>query len=209
MLRDLIRIFFLKKRKVKGVSWYSPSFFFKSNSKSNDLAEQRVYNIGYGYEGAYCTSDVGSNHNQEYSEEVVLEKLPETLTFGDVVHILHWNMERIVNETNKLNPEMVFITGDMVDGSARLHKHTFKSINALKAPVFFVTGNHGVCFSLPFQRNRAPDRRYSFQDSPCGFQCKRWPLVYFLKKYPEVRMVTVLPLKLFRRLGFFEWFQHP
>jgi len=51
-------------------------------------------------------------------------------------------MERIVNETNKLNPEMVFITGDMVDGSARLHKHTFKSINALKAPVFFVTGNH-------------------------------------------------------------------
>lgn len=51
-------------------------------------------------------------------------------------------MERIVHETNKLNPEMVFITGDMVDGSARLHKHTFKSINDLKAPVFFATGNH-------------------------------------------------------------------
>ena len=51
-------------------------------------------------------------------------------------------MERIVNETNKLNPDVVFITGDMVDGSARLHKHTFKAIDSLNAPVFFVTGNH-------------------------------------------------------------------
>lgn len=51
-------------------------------------------------------------------------------------------MDRIVNETNKLNPDVVFITGDMVDGSARLHKHTFKAIDNLKMPVFFVTGNH-------------------------------------------------------------------
>ena len=51
-------------------------------------------------------------------------------------------MERIVNETNKLNPDVVFITGDMVDGSARLHKHTFRSINRLNAPAYFVTGNH-------------------------------------------------------------------
>ncbi len=51
-------------------------------------------------------------------------------------------MERIVNETNKLDPEVVFITGDMVDGSAKLHKHTFKAIDSFKAPAFFVTGNH-------------------------------------------------------------------
>lgn len=51
-------------------------------------------------------------------------------------------MERIVKETNKLNPDVVFITGDVVDGSARLHKHTFKAIDRLAAPVFFVTGNH-------------------------------------------------------------------
>jgi len=51
-------------------------------------------------------------------------------------------LEKIVHETNKLNPDVVFITGDMVDGSARLHKHTFKAINSLKAPTFFVTGNH-------------------------------------------------------------------
>lgn len=53
-------------------------------------------------------------------------------------------MERIVDETNKLNPDMVFITGDMVDGSARLHCETFDALNRIKAPVFFVTGNHEI-----------------------------------------------------------------
>lgn len=51
-------------------------------------------------------------------------------------------MEKIVEKTNELDPEMIFITGDMVDGSARLHTHTFSAINKLKAPVFFITGNH-------------------------------------------------------------------
>ena len=51
-------------------------------------------------------------------------------------------MERIVQKTNELNPELIFITGDMVDGSARLHTNTFSAINKLKAPVFFITGNH-------------------------------------------------------------------
>jgi hypothetical protein len=51
-------------------------------------------------------------------------------------------IEKIVEKTNEIDPEIVFITGDMVDGSARLHTQTFSSINQLKAPVFFITGNH-------------------------------------------------------------------
>ncbi len=51
-------------------------------------------------------------------------------------------LERIVQRTNELDPEIVFITGDMVDGSARLHTHTFNAINKLKAPTYFITGNH-------------------------------------------------------------------
>ena len=51
-------------------------------------------------------------------------------------------MEKIVERTNKIDPEIIFITGDMVDGSARLHTNTFAAINKLKAPVFFITGNH-------------------------------------------------------------------
>jgi predicted MPP superfamily phosphohydrolase len=51
-------------------------------------------------------------------------------------------IEKIVQKTNKIEPEIIFITGDMVDGSARLHTNTFSAINKLKAPVFFITGNH-------------------------------------------------------------------
>jgi predicted MPP superfamily phosphohydrolase len=51
-------------------------------------------------------------------------------------------MEKIVKKTNEIDPEIIFITGDMVDGSARLHTNTFDAINKLKAPVFFITGNH-------------------------------------------------------------------
>jgi hypothetical protein len=51
-------------------------------------------------------------------------------------------LEKIVEKTNKIDPEIIFITGDMVDGSARLHTNTFNAINKLKAPVFFITGNH-------------------------------------------------------------------
>lgn len=51
-------------------------------------------------------------------------------------------LEKVVEKTNELNPEVVFITGDMVDGSARLHTHTFSAINKLEVPVFFIMGNH-------------------------------------------------------------------
>jgi predicted MPP superfamily phosphohydrolase len=51
-------------------------------------------------------------------------------------------LEKVVEKTNEINPEVVLITGDMVDGSARLHTHTFNAINQLKAPVFFIMGNH-------------------------------------------------------------------
>jgi uncharacterized protein len=53
-------------------------------------------------------------------------------------------MEKIVDETNMLNPQVVLVTGDMVDGSAKLHTETFKAINKIKVPVFFVTGNHEI-----------------------------------------------------------------
>ncbi|MDD3984603.1 MAG: metallophosphoesterase [Methanobacterium sp.] len=53
-------------------------------------------------------------------------------------------MEKIVKKTNKLNPEIIFITGDMVDGSVRLDTTTFNVINKLKAPIFFINGNHEI-----------------------------------------------------------------
>ncbi len=51
-------------------------------------------------------------------------------------------MKKIVEKTNTLNPDIVLITGDTADGSAKLHPYMFNSINNLKAPVFLVIGNH-------------------------------------------------------------------
>ncbi|MCK9438874.1 MAG: metallophosphoesterase [Patescibacteria group bacterium] len=53
-------------------------------------------------------------------------------------------LKKIVKKTGQLNPDMVMITGDMIDGSARLHKGMFDEFNKLNAPVYFVTGNHEV-----------------------------------------------------------------
>lgn len=51
-------------------------------------------------------------------------------------------MKKIVEKTNTLNPDLVLITGDTADGSAKLHPHMFNTIDNLKAPVFLGMGNH-------------------------------------------------------------------
>jgi uncharacterized protein len=51
-------------------------------------------------------------------------------------------LNRIIRKTNSLNPDMVFITGDLVDGSGKLSKETFSPLNKLKASTYMVMGNH-------------------------------------------------------------------
>lgn len=51
-------------------------------------------------------------------------------------------MKKIVEKTNALNPDVVLITGDTADGSARLHPYMFNTIDNIKAPVFLGMGNH-------------------------------------------------------------------
>lgn len=53
-------------------------------------------------------------------------------------------MKRIVKKTNELNPDMVLITGDTIDGSAPLYPYMFNATDNLKAPIFLVIGNHEV-----------------------------------------------------------------
>lgn len=53
-------------------------------------------------------------------------------------------IKKIVEKTNTLNPDIVLITGDTIDGSAKLHPHMFNTIDNLKMPVFLVIGNHEV-----------------------------------------------------------------
>jgi hypothetical protein len=53
-------------------------------------------------------------------------------------------LEKIVKMTNKEKPDVVFITGDLVDGSAPINEHMIDPINDIKAPIYYVIGNHEI-----------------------------------------------------------------
>lgn len=53
-------------------------------------------------------------------------------------------MKKIVEKIDDLNPDLVLITGDLVEGTVGLHPSMFDSMNKLKSPIFFVTGNHDM-----------------------------------------------------------------
>ncbi len=51
-------------------------------------------------------------------------------------------LRKTVEKTNALNPDLVFITGDLADGPYDYTSKTFAALNDIKAPAFFTTGNH-------------------------------------------------------------------
>jgi hypothetical protein len=51
-------------------------------------------------------------------------------------------LEKIVEKVNAENPDLVFITGDLFDGSAPIIPETLKPLDDLSAKTFFSTGNH-------------------------------------------------------------------
>lgn len=51
-------------------------------------------------------------------------------------------LEKVVEKTNSLQPDVVFITGDVVSGGAVLREDTLQPLKNLKAQTFFVYGNH-------------------------------------------------------------------
>ena len=51
-------------------------------------------------------------------------------------------LERIIDKTNALNPDLVLITGDFVDNYNARTQEAISLLNNLSTPVFFVTGNH-------------------------------------------------------------------
>ena len=85
--------------------------------------------------------------------EVTLGRLPKSLSGTRIVQIsdvhvgptIHRSfMEMIVRECNALNPDLVVITGDLVDGSVEELTEHVAPLADLRAKygVFFVTGNH-------------------------------------------------------------------
>ena len=57
------------------------------------------------------------------------------------IHQKH-SIERIVKETEELNPDIVVITGDMADGSLKVKTEWLQPFDKLNIPILYVTGNH-------------------------------------------------------------------
>ncbi|MCL2449129.1 MAG: metallophosphoesterase [Polyangiaceae bacterium] len=84
---------------------------------------------------------------------VALEKLPPAASGYTIVQITDVHVgptigrelvDAIVRETNALSPDLVVITGDLVDGTVEQLAHLVEPLRDLRARdgVFFVTGNH-------------------------------------------------------------------
>lgn len=57
-------------------------------------------------------------------------------------------LERIVTDTNSLSPDLVFITGDIVDAKVALDKNMLTPLSDINAPIYFVGGNHDAYTGL-------------------------------------------------------------
>jgi len=51
-------------------------------------------------------------------------------------------VRKIVDTTNSLKPDVIFITGDMLSGGAAMSKDVLSPLGDLEAETFFVNGNH-------------------------------------------------------------------
>ena len=74
-----------------------------------------------------------------------LEKELSVMLISDV-HIGHHRgrdyLVRIVDETNKRNPDLILITGDLVDSEPAMLPGVLDPLSGFKAPAYFVEGNH-------------------------------------------------------------------
>ena len=88
---------------------------------------------------------------------VPLAKLPRSASGYAIVQLTDIHVgptigrdfiEHVVAETNALVPDLVVITGDLVDGSVEQLRDLVEPLRGLRAPdgVFFVTGNHEYYF---------------------------------------------------------------
>lgn len=80
--------------------------------------------------------------------EILLPRLEREVTVMQIsdVHLGHHRgrayLERIVGETNRRRPDIVLITGDLIDSRAALAPGVLQPLSGLAAPAYFVGGNH-------------------------------------------------------------------
>ena len=80
--------------------------------------------------------------------EIAVKNLSSETTIMHMsdIHIGHFRgikfLGRLVKKTNRAEPDIVVITGDLFDGRIRLKQSVLEPLEELKAPAFFIDGNH-------------------------------------------------------------------
>ena len=74
-----------------------------------------------------------------------LQKPVRAVLLSDT-HLGHFrgkrHVQRLVNMVNKANPDIVFFTGDCFESPYNLNVETVEPLKQIKAPIYFVSGNH-------------------------------------------------------------------
>lgn len=52
------------------------------------------------------------------------------------------HLQRLVELTNSHNPDLVLLTGDLMDSCSGITPRSFESLKQIKVPIYFTTGNH-------------------------------------------------------------------
>ena len=81
--------------------------------------------------------------NEKYSGKCKILHLSD-IHLGPIYQIA--SSQKIVNEINALNPDIVVITGDFVDGTLNITQEWLSPFDTLTIPILYVTGNHEVMY---------------------------------------------------------------
>jgi uncharacterized protein len=124
------------------IIYYTLTLFFKLPSYAAGIIIISVTIILSGY------SILKAMHLEVKEIEVPIKGLKEKIHIVQItdIHIgpvrEHKFLQKVVNTCNKQNPDLVFITGDLFDGSSQIHDEIIDTLNKFSSPVYMVTGNH-------------------------------------------------------------------
>ncbi len=105
--------------------------------------------VGFTLLGAWQASTLAVEHR-----DLPVAGLAQPVTVMHIsdVHLGHHRgaafLAHIVEETNRAQPDLVVITGDLVDGNSALTPGVLTPLADFEAPVYFVTGNHETYIDL-------------------------------------------------------------
>ncbi|KAA3630746.1 MAG: hypothetical protein DWQ02_17525, partial [Bacteroidetes bacterium] len=96
----------------------------------------------YGYWNSY--------HVRTTNLEITLPGLDKEIKAVHLsdIHIGHFRnhdyLQNLIQKTNDLDPEVIFLTGDYLDSKYALQEKFFEPLKQIKAPIYFVDGNHDL-----------------------------------------------------------------